>query len=162
MGASLGLGAPVAFEVLNSEAGFDVLLPAVVGQPDAVYLGDELLRGQVAFVYEPRDDLPPSGLLGGAGLLITQNLGRPDEGLAHKILDTSLTTVESVDVDGAAGVWISGEPHIFWYLAPDGTFVNESRRLVGDTLAWERNGVLYRIEGAITLPRALEIARSMR
>jgi hypothetical protein len=33
---------------------------------------------------------------------------------------------------------------------------------VGDTLAWERNGVLYRIEGAITQERALEIARSMR
>lgn len=63
---------------------------------------------------------------------------------------------------GAPGLWISGAPHVFWYLAPDGEFINESRRLVGDTLAWERDGVLYRIEGDITLERALEIAVSMR
>ena len=44
----------------------------------------------------------------------------------------------------------------------DGEFIDDSRRLVGDTLAWERDGVLYRIEGAITLERALEIAASMR
>ena len=30
------------------------------------------------------------------------------------------------------------------------------------TLAWERDGILYRIEGDITLARALEIATSMR
>jgi len=65
-------------------------------------------------------------------------------------------------MDGSLGVWISGQPHLFWYLAPDGSFIQENRRLVGDTLAWERDGVLYRIEGAITLSRALEIARSMR
>src|SRR3712207_7864772 len=48
-------------------------------------------------------------------------------------------------------VWISGEPHLFWYLAPDGTFIEESRRVVGNTLAWERDGILYRIEGDIPL-----------
>jgi hypothetical protein len=70
--------------------------------------------------------------------------------------------VVSVDVDGARGLWISGAPHIFWYLTPAGEFIDESRRIVGDTLAWERNGILYRIEGAISLERALEIAVSMR
>jgi len=110
----------------------------------------------------PRDDLPESALLGGAGLLVTQNRGGPDDGLARKIVDTSAATVQQVDMDGSLGVWISGQPHLFWYLAPDGSFIQENRRLVGDTLAWERDGVLYRIEGAITLSRALEIARSMR
>jgi hypothetical protein len=65
-------------------------------------------------------------------------------------------------VNGAPGLWISGAPHIFWYLTPDGEFIDESRRMVGDTLAWERDGILYRIEGAISLERALEIAVSMR
>jgi hypothetical protein len=116
----------------------------------------------VSFVYAPRDDLPASTLLRGAGLLVTQNQGESDAGLARKIVDTSLATVEQVDVDGSPGVWISGGEHVFWYLAPDGAFIQESSRLVGDTLAWERDGVLYRIEGAITLSRALEIARSMR
>jgi hypothetical protein len=161
-GASLQLGRAMGLEEVESAAPFEVLVPAELGPPDAVYVGNVALRGQVAFVYAARDGLPASPLLNGAGLLVTQNRGEPDEGLAHKIVDTSDATVESVDVDGSPGVWISGEPHIFWYVAPDGTFITDSRRLVGDTLAWERDGVLYRIEGAITLERALEIARSLR
>ncbi len=53
-------------------------------------------------------------------------------------------------------------PHVFWYLAPSGAVIEDSRRLVGDTLVWERDGVLYRIEGAISRAQALAIARSMR
>lgn len=161
-GTGLRLGQLVSLEEVTDSADFEVLTPSALGLPDAVYDGGVALRGQVAFVYAPRSDLPASHLLGGAGLLITQNDGRADDGLAHKIVDSSSATVERVDVDGAPGLWISGAPHIFWYLAPDGEFINESRRLVGDTLAWERDGVLYRIEGDITLQRALEIAASMR
>jgi hypothetical protein len=162
IGAGLGLGVPLALEQAGAAAPFDVLVPAVLGPPDVVYLGGATLRGQVAFVYASRDDLPASDLLGGAGLLVTQNRGEPDHGLARKLADTGLATVEPVDVNGAPGVWISGRPHFFWYLAPDRSPIEDSRRLVGDTLAWERDGVLYRIEGAITLLEALEIARSMR
>lgn len=161
-GTTLRLGQPLALEQVAAEAPFEVLVPAALGAPDAVYLGDIVLRGQVALVYAPRDDLPASNLLGGAGLLVTQNRGEPDAGLANKLADAGLATVEPVDVTGAPGVWISGKPHVFWYLAPDGSAIEESRRLVGDTLAWERDGILYRIEGAITLSRALEIAGSMR
>jgi len=162
IGAGLGLGRPLTLEQARAAAPFEVLVPATLGPPDGVYLGGPTLRGQVALVYASRADLPASGLLDGAGLLVTQNRGEPDDGLAHKLVQTGLATVEPVDVDGAPGVWISGQPHFFWYLAPDGFFIEESRRLVGDTLAWERDGVLYRIEGAITLAEALEIARSMR
>ena len=162
IGAGLRLGQPLALERAGAAAPFEILLPAALGQPDAVYLGDVALRGQVALVYAPRDDLPASDLLGGAGLLVTQNRGQPDHGLARKLVQAGLATVEPVDVNGATGVWISGSPHVFWYLAPDGSVIEDSRRLVGDTLAWERDGVLYRIEGAITLAHALEIARSMR
>jgi hypothetical protein len=160
-GIDLRMGARVSLDEAADRADFDLSVPAALGPPDAVYFG-AALRGQVAFVYDPRVDLPASELLGGAGLLITQNQGRTDEGLAHKIVSTSEATVEAVDVDGAPGLWISGAPHIFWYLTADGEFIEESRRLVGDTLAWERDGILYRIEGAISLDRAMEIAISMR
>lgn len=162
LGAGLGLGRPLNLEEADSAATFELRRPEALGLPDAVYVSDAALRGQVAFVYAPRDDLPASQLLNGAGLLVTQNRGGPDAGLAHKVVDSSRATVEPVDVDGAPGLWISGAPHLFWYLAPDGSFIQDSRRLVGDTLAWERDGVLYRIEGAVTLSRAMEIARSMR
>jgi hypothetical protein len=161
-GTELRLGQALSLEQVEDAADFEVLVPQALGAPDAAYVSSAL-RGQVAFVYAPRPDLPPSDLLGGAGLLITQNQGRADEGLAHKVVESSAATVVSVDVNGAPGLWISGAPHIFWYLAPDGrTFIQESGRLVGDTLAWERDGILYRIEGAITIERALEIAASMR
>jgi hypothetical protein len=162
IGANIGLGQLLSLEQAEAAAPFAILVPAALGPPDAVFLGGSALRGQVAFVYAARDDLPASVLLNGAGLLVTQNRGQPDAGLAGKLVDAGLATVEPADVDGAPGVWISGRPHVFWYLAPDGFYIEEGRRLVGDTLAWERDGVLYRIEGAITLEQALDIARSMR
>ena len=82
--------------------------------------------------------------------------------MVHKLIDAQLGIVVPVDVDGAPGFWMAGDPHVFWYLAPDGSTIQESERRVGDTLAWERDGVLYRIEGAPSKERALEIARSMR
>lgn len=162
LGSSLHLGQVVTLDAVLGISSFRVLVPEILGPPDIIYAGGAPLRGQIAFVYAPRDGLPFSGLLGGAGLLITQNRGEIDQGLATKLLDAGLATVERVEVNGAPGVWIGGRPHIFWYLAPDGRVIEESRRYVGDTLAWEVGGVLYRIEGDIPLEQALEIARSMR
>ena len=161
-GSTLGLGAARSLDEVRTDAPFTVSIPAALGPPEAVYVGGADLRGQVAFVYAARDDLPSSPTLGGAGLLITQNQGAPDDGLAHKLVDMGVATIDAVTVDGARGLWISGEPHVFWYLAPDGAVIQESRRLVGDTLVWERDGVLYRIEGSIPLARAMEVAASMR
>jgi hypothetical protein len=161
-GAGLGLGLLVDLEAAEASTPFPILVPADLGPPDAVYLGGAALRGQVALVYAADEDLPASDLLGGAGLLVTQNRGEADDGLASKLADAKLATVEPVDVDGAPGVWISGQPHVFWYFDPSGAAIEDSRRLVGDTLAWERDGILYRIEGAIDLERALAVAMSMR
>jgi hypothetical protein len=162
LGRGLGLGAPASLDEVRAEAPFEVLVPDELGPPDAVYLGGRELRGQVALVYEAGPDPPPSAILDGAGLLVTQNQGEADEGLAHKLVDAGLASVVSIDVHGSQGYWISGEPHAFWYIAPDGTTIENTGRLVGDTLVWERDGVLYRIEGAISREQALQIAASMR
>jgi hypothetical protein len=161
VGANLGLGDATALESVLTEADFPVAAPAALGPPDAVYLGGPRLRGQVAFVYTARDDLPASWLLGGAGLLLTQNRGDVDIGLANKIVDSGFGTVERVNVGDDSGYWFAGAPHWFWYLAPDDRIISESRRVVGNTLAWQRGDILFRIEGAISLERALEIAESL-
>ena len=160
-GAGLGLGEPATLDEAGGLVPFAVSMPTALGPPDAIYVGGADLRGQLSFVYGAGPGLPASGLLGGAGLLITQNEGSPDDVLAHKLVDARIAKVEAVRVDGAPGYWISGDPHFFWYLAPDGTAIEDTRRLVGDTLVWERDGILYRIEGAITKERALAIAASM-
>jgi hypothetical protein len=161
-GSRLGLGLRSTLEAVTGDVDFTLLVPAALGPPDEVYEGGSSLRGQIAFGYRPRPDLPENGLLAGLGLLITQNHGRIDEGLVRKLLDMASGTVERVDIDGAPAIWIAGGQHVFWYLAPDGAVIHESERRVGDTLAWERDGVLYRIEGAASKERALEIARSMQ
>lgn len=161
-GTTLGLGSAVSLEEARASADHPLLVPADPGDPDRVFIGGPTLRGQVAFVYDAGPGLPAAAELDGAGLLITQNRGSSDDGLARKLIDNQMATVEAIGIDGAPGYWISGEPHFFWYLDPEGGVIEDSRRLIGDTLVWERDGVLYRIEGAITRDRALEIAASMR
>lgn len=161
-GTGLGLGRPATLEAASAGAGFPVLVPAELGPPDAVYQGDAARRGQIAFVYAPRDDLPASELLEGAGLLVTQARGRADEGLVSKIVDSGRGDVERVVVGGDEGYWFHGAPHWFWYVRPDGSIIEESRRFVGDTLVWQRGDVLYRIEGELELEQALALAASMQ
>jgi len=159
-GSQLGLGQSMSLAAASASAAFPVLVPAALGPPDTVYLGGPRLRGQIALAYDARPDLPADGLLDGLGLLITQAAGRFDQTLALKRISGPGSATQ-VDVDGAPGYWLTGESHAFWYLAPDGSTIDDSQRRIGDTLAWERNGVLYRIEGAPSMARALEIARSI-
>jgi hypothetical protein len=159
---ALGLGRAATLDEARAVADFPLKVPAALPPPDEVAIGGPALHGQVAFVYAATADLPSSDLLEGAGLLVTQARGRADTGLANKLVDSGLATVESVSVGDDAGYWISGEPHWFWYLAPDGSTIEEHRRFVGDTLVWEGDGILYRIEGAASKADAIAVAVSMR
>jgi hypothetical protein len=165
-GADLGLrrelGTAVTFDEARAAADFPLLVPDALGPPDEVYLGRAPLRDQIAFLYDSRPGLPASALLDAAGLLVTQTHGSTDPRLAGKLVNAEGAVVEPVSIGGADGYWFAGPPHVFWYLAPNGSDIVESRRQVGNTLVWERDGILYRIEGAISKDRALEIATSMR
>jgi hypothetical protein len=66
--------------------------------------------------------------------------------------------VTEVSVGGSTGYWISGAQHIFFYTDASGQIRYEQLRLAGDTLVFERNGVLVRIEGARNEADALRIA----
>lgn len=160
LGIGLGLGRAVDLDEARAVADFDVLIPADLGSPDALFDGGELRRGQIGMLYHPRPDLPASDLLGGAGLLITENRGLVSDALAEKVVGSG-GTVERVDVGGDRGYWLAGAPHWFWYLAADGTTIEETRRAVGNTLAWQHGDLLLRIEGAIDRDQALAIAASM-
>jgi hypothetical protein len=162
LGIALALGSRSSLEAVLAAADFPLLTPATLGPPDAVFLGGETLRGQIAFVYAARPGIPASTLLGGAGLLMTQNRGDVDVGLANKLVDSGLGHVAAVKVGSDDGYWFDGQPHVFWYLAEDGTVVEDSRRRVGNTLVWQHDDVLYRIEGDIGRDAALEIAASLR
>ena len=62
-------------------------------------------------------------------------------------------------VDGTDALWFE-EPHEVVLLEPDGDRRRQSARLAGHTLIWQDGSTTLRIEGDLTLERAVEIAES--
>lgn len=62
-------------------------------------------------------------------------------------------------VGGTDALWFE-EPHEVVLLEPDGTRRSESARLAGRTLIWQEGSTTLRIEGGLSLERAVEIAES--
>ena len=143
------LGTRITIEQARRDAGFD--LRELETRPHRVYVGD---RGTVWFLY---------GMPSGVRLLVAQTpLHSVDEILFLKKLASPETMVEEVDVDGAQGFLLTGEPHLVLLVDAVGEIVEETARLARDVLVWERDGVAYRLEGDFTRDEALELARSLR
>ena len=106
------------------------------------------------------DGAPPGGeveldLAGGA--IVTEVRGGIDQIFFGKMIGPDGKVTE-VNVDGSAGYWFSGAPHIFFYTDARGETRYDDLRLAGDTLVFERKGILVRIEGAKNQADALRIA----
>ncbi|HZS86373.1 MAG TPA: hypothetical protein VFE42_02645 [Chloroflexota bacterium] len=147
VGAPLGLGQRL-------------ILPSV-GAPDEVYL-EALSQGtQVSLVYRPRPGLP--AVAGSrVGLLLTEARGWFEHNPVYfKGLEPG-TRVAEVRVNGVPAYWLTGKPHLFWYTDASGTPTMERIRLAGNTLLWARNGLIFRLESALSLKQALRIAESVR
>ncbi len=159
LAGDLGLGQPASLGDVRALSSIRVLAPTTeFGQPVA-WLGHTEVGPLISLAYPATDELP--GLAGSeVGLLVMEFGGRLDESLATKLIGQG-TTVEAVTVEGAHGLWISGPPHEFLYETGGDIQVLRSR-LVGDTLVWERDGTLYRIESGLGRDRTIAIAESMR
>jgi hypothetical protein len=152
LGARLALGAAVPVdEVAN-------LAPGVLGSPDEAYvIGDGAIT---SLVYAASDELPELAE-SDIGLLVQAFEGALEREQVEKLVVEVGASVTAVSVDGAHGYWIAGPPHLLRYLGPDGDARAEATRLVGDTLVWERDGMLYRIESGLGLVETLRIAESI-
>ena len=71
------------------------------------------------------------------------------------------TVVEKVTVGGEHGIWAEGAPHGLFYRAPNGDILQDSLRLAGNTLLWERGSLLLRLESNLMKAEALAIAESV-
>ena len=69
--------------------------------------------------------------------------------------------VVPLDVMDVPAVWITGARHEIVYGDGDGIQA-KTRRLVGNVLIWERDGITYRLEGARTRPEALAAVRDLQ
>jgi hypothetical protein len=152
-GAGLSLGDPITTD------GAATSVPGLLGEPTATYSAHD---GEViSLVWAAGDALPEIGD-SDVGLILQEIRGSLDRERVEKLVVEVGASVLAVEVDGADGFWIEGPPHLVRYRGPGGEQRAELTRLVGDTLVWQRDGVLYRLESGIGFDRALRVAESMR
>jgi hypothetical protein len=153
LGARLALGAAVPVD------GVANLAPGALGTPDEAYV---IRDGAItSLVYAASEELPE---LDGSdiGLLVQAFEGALEREQVEKLVGEVGASVTAVSVDSAHGYWIAGPPHLLRYLGPDGDARAEATRLVGDSLVWERDGTLYRIESGLGLVETLRIAETIQ
>jgi hypothetical protein len=157
-GSDLALGGLVTLEDVEARAGFPVRLPSdpTIPPPAAVYVN---ALDQVALVWAPSDVLPPTAEPR-VGMLINQFEGRIHPESMTKFISQG-TSVEPVTVDGQDGYWISGDAHFYFYEGPDGEFIEDVRRWVGDALIWTDGEITYRLETSLGRDAAIRIAESL-
>jgi hypothetical protein len=158
-----GLGEPASLAEARRAVAFPVAVPEHPpwNRPDRIHVEAAVpAAGRVTFVYLPRAGLPEAGGTG-IGMLITQFRARLDEDVIRKLI-ASGGSIQPIAVGDDNGYWISGRPHVFYYVDSEGRFREDTLRLASNTLVWEREGTTYRLESALGRERAAAIARSMR
>ena len=148
----LALGERVTLETVAAA------VPSVLDAPDEVYSsrGGEV----ISMVYAARDDLQELGNTN-IGLLVQRIHGSLDRERIEKLVVESGVTVTPIEVAGVNGFWIEGPPHLIRYSGPAGEERSEMTRLAGDTLVWQRDDALYRIESNLGLDATRRIAESI-
>ncbi len=150
----LGLAVPVPLDEARARLGFRPLVPDFpgLGRPDAMYLDQYAFGGQIVFLYGTEEK---------PQLLVSEFRGDTNPSLIGKQAGPG-TSIEPVTVgDGQPGFWVSGEPHEFMYLGPDGAPRVDTIRLAANALLWQDGPLTLRIEGDVTKDRALELARAL-
>jgi hypothetical protein len=161
-GQSLGLGTPTTLAQAQSKLTWTIALPQSLGPPDAVYLSLPPVGpsgGEVTLVYTARPGIRVARETG-VSVLVTEARGKVNEQFFAKMLGPD-TTLETVSVNGHAGWWISGQPNAFVFTDADGNPYTESLRLATNTLIFDDNGTIVRIEGDMTKAQALQLAGSL-
>lgn len=162
LGERLGLGSPTTLSEAQSQVKWKIAVPSSLGPPDEVYLklpptGPS--GGEVTLVYAQRPDIRVSGLTG-VSVLVTEARGKTNEIYFQKMLGPD-ATVEQVTVNGHPGYWIEGRPHDFAFTDADGNVYTDTFRLATNTLIFDDNGTIVRIEGDMSKAQALQIGASV-
>lgn len=156
------LGRRVSLSEARRRAGFEPVVPALpeLGAPQEIAFEPKVATGgQVALVWPPRLGLSAPRGEGRPALALTEISASLDPTIG-KVAGPG-TRIEPVLIDGEPGFWLAGRRHEFAYLTPNGRRRVQTARLVGDTLVWQHEGLLLRLEGAASKRAALRIARSI-
>jgi hypothetical protein len=132
-----------SLESAAEQVGFAPLVPAELGPPHAVEVSDDHVMVSLAWST-------------GAGPV---RLDEFDGSLDYTIAKTS-PGVTFANVAGTDALWFE-RPHEVVVLDEHGNRREESARLAGHTLIWPVGDLTLRLEGDLTLDRAVEIAESV-
>jgi hypothetical protein len=138
-----GLGRRLSLGAAERRVGFRLLLPALGGKP-RVYV----LDGVLATVILRVGDRP---------VLLSEYHARSYQLLKKSVAES--TAVEPVRVQGARGLWVEGPPHTLTYFDANGEFQQRTVKVTGNVLLWTHGPVTLRLEGRISKPQALRLAR---
>ena len=157
---SLSLGEEVTLAEARQRAGFPLVIPTdpLLGTADAVYVRAMDGATAVSFAYRVRTGIPVSPQAG-LSALVTEFGGHLEPAILGKVAPQ----IELVTVNGSPGAWLSGQPHQVFYTSNSGTsFLTDTLRLAGNTLVWEQNGLVMRLEAEVDKATALRIAATFR
>jgi len=161
IGNDLFLGKPSTLADARTEVRFPVAVPHAGGLPEPeVYVRASPPGGEVSLVYRAGPGMPKARFTG-VGLLLTEFDGSVNPQYLQKIVFRNVK-VHAVVVNGEPGYWITGHPHEVILVDRNGNPFPNNTRLAGNTLVWQRGTLTIRMEGRLTLARALVIARSVR
>lgn len=157
------LGEPAtSLSASASVAGFEAVIPDRLGPPAGIWTGAAVPDGsddsaRIVLAWRPTPALPQVGGLPWGAVLIEF---RGNAEFAGKTIFEEGGQIRTVTVDGRDGLWITGTHSIT--LAPAGGGEPVSLRVTGNVLLWQRGDLTMRLETALGLPAALEVARSAR
>jgi hypothetical protein len=161
-GERLHLGTPTTLEAAQQKVTWKIAVPSTLGPPDEVYLKEPPSgpsQSEVALVYVKRAGMPESRLTG-VSVLVMEARGKFNEIFFQKTIGSG-GTIEEVNVGGHVGYWITGEPHDFFFTDADGQRYFDTLRLAGNTLLFDDDGTLVRIEGDMTREQAIQLGASL-
>jgi hypothetical protein len=141
--------------------GFPVAVPDLLGPPDKVFYDDRVQGGGLTLLYAPRAALPPT-IDREVGALITIFRGQLQPGLFAKVLASGASLREVTVPGSGAGYWITGTHGVYLYFGADNRVQQDSFRLAGNALLFQRGDLTYRFESAVSLGDALSDAGSLR
>lgn len=144
-------GLEVTLQAAQTEVDFALLVPDGIAGPDVVFLDDSVPGGLVTLAYQPGRE--------SYGLVITEMVGMPFDPILEKVVESDEVVVP-VEVADNEAFWIEG-PHALFILSENGEGRSEPPRLVGNTLLFSRGDVTIRIESALDLTGAVDIAESL-
>jgi hypothetical protein len=144
LGERLRLGERTTLARVRAAARFELRRPAALGAPREVYVDD----GVVTFLYRSRSGDP---------ILFTQVPGSAGR-YVQKFVTADTVRVR---IGGVRGLLLRG-PHVIVFDSRDGGEARvQEARLARNTVMWERDGLLLRIESAQPPGELLRIARSV-